>query len=613
MDAGDIPGFRIERMLGRGGGGAVYEAIQLSVGRRVAIKVLRPELCDDPTFVERFQREARLQASLHHAGVVVVYEAGMSDRGPFIAMQLIDGVSLERELHDGVLTAERALNVLTQVAAALDAAHASGLVHGDVKPRNVLVEPDGTAYLADFGLTRDLGATQVTADGPMLGTPYYLAPEVIHGDPASPASDRYAFAAMAFECLTGSVPFRRGTPAAVLFAHTHDDPPKASEVRPELPPAVDDLFTAGLAKLPQERPARAGVFVDRVTSTLGAVAAALPSPGLPVDVSRSSGTTPVARSGVSRWAVVGAVLAAALAGAGVTALVVRSPSDPAPVTAAGRELLGTNGDVDAVRSVNCRGGAASLMSEPCSIRQVGLDGARMVASSSGTITAWSVRGATGDVVLQVFRAGENDEIFQAARSQPVTVPDERWHTFTADVPIERGDFIALGLGPGATVGLAGSEGTTERWFPVLRGSPGRPADAGPTRGFRGALMVNAQVKPGGEVVQPRQLLGGAAERAPDGRVIKRGRIEFTSGGRLDVRLVEESRRVWLDAFDGDRRLARVEVPGAASGGMVVSFEPVNYAWEDAYGEVALSYVNPESGRVLERYYGVSASGFDFYG
>jgi serine/threonine protein kinase len=174
-----IDGFRIERLIGRGGMGVVYEATQLSLDRRLAVKVLHPELGEDPAFLERFRREGRLQAALEHPHVVTVHEAGESEHGLFLAMRLVRGSSLAALLREGSLDAARALKFLRQVAGALDAAHAAGLVHRDVKPRNVLVDADDRAYLADFGLTRT------------------------GQEEATPASDRAAFAAMLLVCLPG--------------------------------------------------------------------------------------------------------------------------------------------------------------------------------------------------------------------------------------------------------------------------------------------------------------------------------------------------------------------------------------------------------------------------
>ncbi|MDP8908336.1 MAG: serine/threonine protein kinase, partial [Chloroflexota bacterium] len=269
--------YRVERLLGRGGMGVVYEATQLSLDRRLALKVLRPELSEDPLFVERFRREGRLQAALDHPHVLPVYEAGESEQGLFLAMRLVPGKSLAELLAEGSLNVGRALTLLRQVAGALDAAHEAGLVHRDVKPRNVLVDPSDHAYLADFGLTRVGGESGVTASGELVGTVAYLAPEVIAGEPASPASDRYAFAAMVFECLAGEPVFPRASDAAVLYAHTSERRPRITQRRPELPTELDAVLARALDKDPRKRPHSATAIIDEIERALGAEGARDPN------------------------------------------------------------------------------------------------------------------------------------------------------------------------------------------------------------------------------------------------------------------------------------------------------------------------------------------------
>ncbi len=268
IESESFEGYRVERTLGRGGMGVVYEAVQTSLERRVALKVLRPELAGDPAFAERLRREGRMQASLEHPHVLDVFEVGDSESGLFISMRLVQGATLAELLRDGRLDGQRTLSLLEQVGDALDAAHAAGLVHRDVKPQNVLVEND-YAFLADFGLTRAGTEAMTAASQLMVGTVAYLAPEVVRGEDPTPASDRYAFAASLFHCLAGDFVFPRGSDAAVLFAHTTEPPPKISERRPELPPALDQLFERALAKEPGDRPDSARDLVLAVRKSLG--------------------------------------------------------------------------------------------------------------------------------------------------------------------------------------------------------------------------------------------------------------------------------------------------------------------------------------------------------
>jgi hypothetical protein len=247
-----LAGYRIEHVLGSGGMGTVYEATQISLQRTVALKVLAPHLSDDETFRERFRREATLQAGLEHPHIVTVYEAGESDEGLFIATRLIRGTDLKQLIEAG-LPASRALHVLEHVASALDAAHAAGLVHRDVKPRNVLVDDSGDGYLADFGLIRTASGPDLTRGGAYVGTLDYVSPEQIRGEAVTARSDLYALAVVLYECLSGEVPFARDTEAALLYAHLEEPPPRLSERRAELPEALDHVLDRGLAKEPADR------------------------------------------------------------------------------------------------------------------------------------------------------------------------------------------------------------------------------------------------------------------------------------------------------------------------------------------------------------------------
>jgi serine/threonine protein kinase len=220
-----VAGYRLVELIGRGGMGVVYRAEQLSLGRDVAFKLLREDLAHDDAFRTRFLRESRLGGQVPHPNLVPIYDAGEADGLLYIAMQHVDGVDLRRLVaREGRLAPARALAILTPVARALDAAHARGLVHRDVKPANILVVEHATggvdAYLSDFGLLKRISSqTGLTQAGKLVGTTAYVAPEQIQGQPVSGAADQYALACVLFECLTGSMPFPREEEAAVLRAH----------------------------------------------------------------------------------------------------------------------------------------------------------------------------------------------------------------------------------------------------------------------------------------------------------------------------------------------------------------------------------------------------------
>jgi hypothetical protein len=260
---GQIGGYAVIEPLGRGGMGVVYRAEQLALGRQVALKVIAPEFAQDREFRARFEREYRTAASIDHPNVVTVYEAGEADGVLFIAMRLVRGADLRELVHvEGALFPTRAAALVAQVGAALDAAHAAGLVHRDVKPANILVArngPDDHAYLSDFGLTKHVTSHGgLTRTGQWVGTVDYLAPELVEGRSADARSDVYSLGCVLYEAITGEVPFPREAQMAKLYAHVQAQPPAPSAVRPGLPPALDGLVLRALAKDPDERPQSAG-------------------------------------------------------------------------------------------------------------------------------------------------------------------------------------------------------------------------------------------------------------------------------------------------------------------------------------------------------------------
>jgi YVTN family beta-propeller protein len=262
--------YRLESLLGRGGMGAVYLAWDGRLGRRVALKLLTPELATDDRFRERFLRESRLAASLDHPNVIPIYEAGEAEGQLYIAMRYVEGTDLDALLEsEGRLAPERTLAILTQVAAALDAAHERELVHRDVKPGNVLRDTRGHVYLCDFGLTKQASSISgLTGTGQLVGTLDYLAPEQIRGDPVDGRADVYSLGCLLYQCLSGAPPFRSDNEAAVLWGHVHEEPPPLTNVRAELPKSLDRVLARALAKAPDDRYQTASALADATRAAL---------------------------------------------------------------------------------------------------------------------------------------------------------------------------------------------------------------------------------------------------------------------------------------------------------------------------------------------------------
>jgi serine/threonine-protein kinase len=268
----EIAGYRIEERIGRGGMGVVYRAEHMNLRRRAAIKIIAPDLAESEGFRERFTREARIAAALQHPNIVTVYDAGEVQGLLYLAMQYIEGFDLSAMLRrEGRLRPYRAIDVCRQVAAALDAAHAMGLIHRDVKPANVLIE-GRTAFLTDFGLTKRLDGThtELTRAGDVVGTIHYVAPEQIEGAQVSARSDVYSLGCLLYHCLSGQVPFARETDVAVIYAHLSEDPPKLTSVRPELAGGLDAVIAKALDKAPDRRFPSCGDLISAARAVIDA-------------------------------------------------------------------------------------------------------------------------------------------------------------------------------------------------------------------------------------------------------------------------------------------------------------------------------------------------------
>jgi serine/threonine-protein kinase len=325
-----LAGYRLERLLGRGGMGTVWLATQEALERKVALKLLAPEISADPKFRARFLSESRLAASIDHPNIVPVFEAGEADGELFLAMRYVEGTDLDSLIAaEGAMAPGRVVGLLTGIADALDEAHARGLVHRDVKPSNILVAPGQRgehAYLSDFGLTKRLGSSDaLTRTGQVIGSVGYLAPEAIEGGSVDHRADIYSLGCVLYAALSGHPPYERDTDLAVLWAHVKADPPTLAPERPELA-VLDAVIARALAKDPEARFASAGEMLDAAAAAAGVAVkhAGASTSGLATDESLAAApaTPSLALAGAGRGrrtfalvgaAALGAVLLAVLA------------------------------------------------------------------------------------------------------------------------------------------------------------------------------------------------------------------------------------------------------------------------------------------------------------
>jgi serine/threonine protein kinase len=371
-------GYRIERRLGRGGMGVLYLAIEPGLERRVALKLIAPEAATDEVFARRFAEESRIAASIEHPNVVPIYAAGEEEGVPFIAMRYVAGADLARRLaKDGRLDPAAAAELIAQIGNGLDAIHAAGLVHRDVKPANVLLSGDEGvehAYITDFGVARNVATESgLTQTGRFVGTLDYVAPEQISGGQVDARVDVYALGCLLFKLLTGEVPFPKDGEAARLYAHLNDPPPAPSLYVPEVSMALDDVVIRAMSKQPNDRYPSAGdlgraaqaaqrgerttvpehtvatgaaatrAAATRAAETVSPPTAETDEPGPPTEPTRrlaegtkvsGSGSSP--SGGSRRWAIAGGV-AALIAAAVIVAILVSGGggSDPSATGDAG--------------------------------------------------------------------------------------------------------------------------------------------------------------------------------------------------------------------------------------------------------------------------------------
>jgi serine/threonine protein kinase len=271
LEAGTrIGAYRLEERLGEGAVGVVFRAVREPEGAEVALKVLRHELSSDETFRRRFVHEARAAGEVRHRHLVPITDAGEIDGRPYLAVAFVPGRTLEDRLaKDGPMSLEEIVRVVAHVASGLDALHTAGIVHRDVKPSNVIIDPTGSAHLTDFGLAKGRAYTVLTKPGMVMGTLDYLAPEMLRGSEATAASDIYALGCLAYECTAGRTPFADASMFELASAHLTLEPPDPCLSRPDAPDGLSWAIVQALAKDPEQRPPTATAYAHLISFAAG--------------------------------------------------------------------------------------------------------------------------------------------------------------------------------------------------------------------------------------------------------------------------------------------------------------------------------------------------------
>lgn len=475
--------YRIEELLGHGGMGVVYLATDTRLNRKVALKILAPQLASDTKFRERFVRESQLAASIDHPNIIPIYEAGETAGELYIAMRYVQGRDLGKVLaEEGALSPQRALVLLRQVASGLDEAHATGLIHRDIKPANILVTPGRAggehAYLSDFGLTkRTTSRSGLTGTGEFLGSVDYVAPEQVQGKPVDGRADIYSLGCVAYECLTASKPFDRESDVAVMWAHVNEAPPQATSVAPELPPGVDAVLAHALAKEAHDRPSTATDLVEQLARVLavGPRGAEVPQP----EVASARWRSRRLPAAPAVLAVVLAVGAAAVGSWFAFARPEQAPRESRPagvqtpsllvVGDEGSKSFATDGDPTAM-AVDAAGAAWIAHATDASIERIEPEGTSTTfhltsgptAIAAGEGGVWAVLRFDSSVVKLDPETGDTDRIELDAGVDSIAVGDGRAWVGNASTgtltPIDAetlraGRAVKVGAGPGADIGL----------------------------------------------------------------------------------------------------------------------------------------------------------------
>ncbi len=396
-----IPGYQVDRLLGRGAMGDVYLSTQESLDRRVALKVLKPKLAGDQVFVQRFKDEARAAARLNHPNIVTVFDVGQSGELHFLSMEFMAGGSIEARLEElGPLPWREALDVLRDAAAGLVYAESRGIVHRDIKPENLMRNQDGVTKIADLGLAVQVEQETVdSSGGKIFGTPHFIAPEIAKGEPADARGDLYALGVTAYRVLSGKTPFEGPTSRDILRAAMTEEPAKLGTLVPGLPARLEAIVHRLLEKDPDRRPPSASILLKE----LEAIRA-----GDPAGAAPAAGQAPKSKAGL----VVGAVVVAAAA----AAYVALSGGEPTPDGPEPFRSSGSTGNVDAPEEAGAALAGPAAADQDAGARPgTGVGGTDQAANVGGTETQ-AGSSAAGPAVTEAKPAAEAEFEYQAERA-----------------------------------------------------------------------------------------------------------------------------------------------------------------------------------------------------
>ncbi len=540
----ELGAYRIEALIGRGGMGVVYRAEQRFPRRRVALKVLAPELSHDDGFRERFERECDLAASIEHPNIIPIYEAGVEDGNLFIAMRYVEGVDLKTMIDSqGRLTPEAALRIVGQVANALHAAHQRGLVHRDVKPANILISTPSDesgvehVYLTDFGVAKQAGSRAgLTKTGFFVGTLDYAAPEQIEGRQLDGRADIYALACVLYQSLCGVLPFEKESEVAVLYAHLTEPPPSICAACPDLPPAFDEVMKKALAKSRDDRYQTTRLFMEAAREALGttpadrsASAAVLPpAPTVIVPRSRQADTAPE-EAGPIEPVPPTSVLGPAAAAAAADATHVSATTGPETAAPAEETAAETGIDVDDSGTTTSAGETGLSTAEEAEPTLVEPPVSEPEEEEEAERTAaLGLLGAAGALSAEtVVRRGEEPDVGareELAAAEPAAAPEEEPESAALAAESE-GTSVEEAAGATALGGetvLSAAEATEPTLVEPPVSEPEEEAERTAALGLlgaAGALSAETVVRRGSEPEAPTGPESGETVLADRGTVL----------------------------------------------------------------------------------------------